>query len=238
MGCSQWCNNVGMRMGPIVMPKVAPPCHHDPRFPPGFQMYRGYFDIAAQRALLADIKAIAAAAPWFQPVMPGTGQPFSVRMTNAGPLGWVSDQSGGYRYQETHPVTGALWPPIPARILDLWRAVTTYPALPQCCLVNLYGHQKARMGLHIDGDEPARDAPVVSVSLGDPARFRLGGVARRDKSFSMRLESGDVVVLGGASRHRYHGIDRVDYGHNDLIWDFLATQGRINLTLRRVTALG
>ena len=214
---------------PVMLPT------DDSRFPEGFSLYRGYFDAAAQRALLADIQAVVVAAPWFQPVMPGTGKPFSVHMTNAGALGWVSDQSGGYRYQETHPATGASWPPIPSCILDLWCAVTSYPMPPQCCLVNLYGHQKARMGMHIDGDETARDAPVVSVSLGDPARFRLGGHARRDPSFSMRLESGDVVVLGGSSRHRYHGIDRIDYGHNDLIQDFMGTKGRLNLTLRRVT---
>ena len=112
---------------------MVPPRHHDPRFPDGFHVYPGYFDEGAQRALLADVEAILTVAPWFQPVMPGTGRPFSVHMTNAGPLGWVSDQSGGYRYQETHPVTGTFWPPIPDRILDLWCAVTSYPAPPQCC---------------------------------------------------------------------------------------------------------
>ncbi len=224
-----------MLAGEAVTSVMLPTRHHDPRFPDGFDVYPGYFDAAAQRALLADIDTILASAPWFQPVMPGTGRPFSVRMTNAGPLGWVSDQSGGYRYQETHPVTGGVWPPIPQRILDLWHAVTTYPALPQCCLVNLYGHQKARMGMHIDQDEAARDAPVVSVSLGDPARFRLGGRTRRDRAFSIQIKSGDVVVLGGSSRHLYHGIDRIDYGHNDLIRDRMGMAGRINLTVRRVT---
>ena len=203
--------------------------------PRGFVFHAGYFDDAGQEALLAEIAAIIAVAPWFAPVMPGTGRPFSVRMTNAGSLGWVSDRDGGYRYQATHPVTGMPWPPIPQRILSLWRDVADYPALPQCCLINLYGHEKARMGLHVDADEQAMDAPVVSVSLGDPARFRLGGARRRDPGVSMRLQSGDVLVLGGAARRCYHGVDKIEYAKTKRVNAIVSGGGRINLTLRRVT---
>jgi alkylated DNA repair protein (DNA oxidative demethylase) len=168
-------------------------------------------------------------APFFRPTMPKTGKSFSVEMTNLGQLGWVSDLEGGYRYQATHPVTGQAWPAIPQVLLDLWQAVANYPVLPQACLVNLY-RDGAKMGLHVDGDERDRAAPVVSISLGDSAVFRLGGPARGGPTSSLKLSSGDVVVLGGAARHFYHGIDRVLSGSSTLV----PGGGRINLTMRVV----
>jgi alkylated DNA repair protein (DNA oxidative demethylase) len=161
--------------------------------------------------------------------MPRTGTPFSVRMTNFGPLGWVSDRAG-YRYQAAHPETGRPWPAIPEAVLAIWHAVSLYGADPEACLVNLY-ESGAKMGLHQDADEAAKDAPVVSISLGDTALFRIGGPTRGDPTRSLRLSSGDVLVLGGASRHSFHGIDRVYPGTSRL----LSGGGRINLTLRRVT---
>ena len=154
----------------------------------------------------------------------------SVRMTNCGPLGWVTDKERGYRYQETHPVTGAPWPPIPDQLLDLWRAVADHRDPPQACLINFYP-AGARMGLHQDRDEEELSAPVVSVSLGDDCLFRIGGVRRSDPTTSLRLHSGDVVVLGGESRLAFHGVDRIYPGTSTL----LKSEGRINLTLRRVT---
>lgn len=183
-----------------------------------------------QRALADDIASVIAAAPLFVPRMPRTGTPFSVRMTNCGPLGWVSDVAG-YRYQPAHPDTGAPWPPMPPRLRDLWRAVGA-PAEPEACLVNVYG-AGAKMGLHQDRDEGTFDAPVLSVSLGDTALFRIGGLARRDPTRSVRLHSGDVLAFGGASRLVFHGIDRVLAGSSTLLPD----GGRINLTLRRVSPL-
>ena len=112
-------------------------------------------------------------APFYRPVMPGSGKAFSVEETNFGPLGWVSDKSG-YRYQATHPVTGKPWPAIPQTLLALWDEIAGDAGSPQCCLVNLY-RAGARMGLHQDKDEAALAAPVVSVSLGDEAVFRIGG---------------------------------------------------------------
>jgi alkylated DNA repair protein (DNA oxidative demethylase) len=161
--------------------------------------------------------------------MPRSGKPMSVTMTNLGPLGWVSDIRG-YRYDARHPVTGEPWPAIPDMLLDLWRAVSGYGADPQACLVNRYV-ATSRLGLHVDADETAKDAPVVSVSLGDRALFRLGGVERSNRTSSLRLASGDVVVLGGASRRAYHGVDRIYPGTSRLV----PGGGRINLTLRRVT---
>jgi alkylated DNA repair protein (DNA oxidative demethylase) len=195
----------------------------------GFRHLPGFLPPARQAALLAAVRGIVEAAPWVVPTMPRSGRPFSVRMTNAGPLGWVSD-SAGYRYQPTHPETGRPWPPIPGEVLDVWREVADCPQPPECCLVNLY-RDGARMGLHQDRDEADFTAPVVSISLGDRALFRIGGRSRRDPTRSLLLESGDVVVLGGVSRLAFHGIDRVEAGTSGLV----SGGGRINLTLRRVT---
>jgi alkylated DNA repair protein (DNA oxidative demethylase) len=188
----------------------------------------GHFDPMQQAALVADLRDIVRQAPLFTPVMPRSGKAFSVRMTNCGPLGWVSDIAG-YRYQPTHPVTGAPWPAFPPALLDLWSAVARYPHPPEACLVNFYAGT-ARMGLHQDRDEADFDAPVVSVSLGDTAVFRVGGVRRNDPSTSIRLTSGDVLILEGESRLAFHGIDRVLPGTSTL----LPSGGRLNLTLRRV----
>lgn len=201
--------------------------------PPGF-VHRPLWSPAEQAAALAAVRAIAAAAPFYVPAMPRTGRPFSVRMTNCGPLGWVSDRDGGYRYQSVHPETGVPWPPIPPMILAVWDAVSGYPHPPEACLVNFYGPD-AKLGLHQDADEAATDAPVVSLSLGDDCRFRLGGIVRSGPTRALRLVSGDLVVLGGASRRAFHGVDRIYPGTSVLLRDWVPAGGRINLTLRRVT---
>lgn len=195
----------------------------------GFDFFPTYLDPVAQEALLATLAPLIESAPFYRPTMPKTGKAFSVVMTNLGPLGWVSDREGGYRYQATHPVTGQAWPAIPQALLDLWQAVAKYPVSPDACLVNLY-RDGAKMGLHVDGDERDRAAPVVSISLGDSAVFRLGAAERGGPTSSLKLNSGDVVVLGGASRHFYHGIDRVLSGSSTLV----PGGGRINLTMRVV----
>lgn len=204
-----------MRMPPITLA-------------PGLVHHRGYLDVPAQSALLAAVREVVRAAPLFTPAMPRTGKPFSVRMTNAGALGWVSD-AAGYRYQPRHPVTGEPWPPIPQPALQAWEELAAYPHPPEDCLVNLY-QGSARMGLHQDRDEEDLDAPVLSLSLGDTAVFRYGGTERRGATRSVRLESGDALVIGGPSRLAFHGIDRLVAGSSAL----LARGGRINLTLRRV----
>lgn len=191
-------------------------------------LWRERFSRAEQQTLLDDVMARIAQAPFYRPVMPGSGKEFSVQESNFGPLGWVSDKAG-YRYQPTHPVTQQAWPGIPATLLELWRAIADAPE-PQCCLVNLY-RDGAKMGLHQDKDERALSAPVVSVSLGDDALFRIGGETRRGPTRSLPLSSGDVVMFGGVARLAYHGVDRIRPGTSSLI----PGGGRINLTLRRVT---
>lgn len=198
--------------------------------PKGVRHLPGYLDADRQQALLRDIRAVVRAAPLYTPEMPKTGKKMSVRMTNCGLLGWVTDRERGYRYQPTHPVTGEPWPPIPATLLEIWDAVADYPHPPEACLVNFYS-PAARMGLHQDRDERDFAAPVVSISLGDDCLFRVGGVKRGDPTVSLRLVSGDVLVLGGESRLAYHGVDRIYPATSTL----LKNEGRINLTLRRVT---
>lgn len=196
---------------------------------PGVHYYPGWLSREGQEALVTELETALEIAPWFQPTMPRWGTPFSVRMTNLGPLGWVSDKSG-YRYQALHPDTGNPWPQLPESIRDLWRDVADYPHPPEACLVNYYGG-KAKMGLHQDRDEQALEAPVVSISLGDSCLFRFGGEVRSGPTRSLRLHSGDVVLIGGASRLAFHGVDKIYGGTSTL----LSQGGRINLTLRRVT---
>ncbi len=198
--------------------------------PAGIRHLPGYLDAGAQQTLVEEIRAIVARAPLYTPAMPRTGKEMSVRMTNAGSLGWLTDKERGYRYQATHPTTGEPWPDIPETLLALWREVADYPHPPEACLVNFYD-TGAKMGLHQDSDEKDLNAPVVSVSLGDTCLFRVGGTKRNDPTTSFRLESGDVVVIGGEGRLVFHGVDRI-YKETSTL---LKNGGRINLTLRRVT---
>ena len=198
----------------------------------GFRLLSGRFDAPAQRALRDAVLSRIALSPLFTPRMPRTGKPMSVRMTNFGSLGWVTDREHGYRYQPRHPETDAPWPDIPQPLLDLWDEVAEGAPAPEACLVNYYA-PGAKMGLHVDADEIS-DAPVVSVSLGDRALFRIGGPARSDRTASLWLQSGDVCVLGGPARRAYHGVDRTVPGSSTLLSDAFPDGGRINLTLRRV----
>lgn len=190
---------------------------------------------ALQRELLGDIRHIIDMAPLFTPAMPKTGKPFSVRMTNCGSLGWVSDKARGYHYQETHPVTGEPWPAMPELLIELWNRFAGSPAPPEACLVNVYA-PGAKMGLHQDRDEVDFSAPVLSISLGQTALFRLGGTRRQDPTRSFDLKSGDIFILGGAARLAYHGVDRIKPDTSELLNGLFPDAARINLTLRRVNA--
>ncbi|MGF1461825.1 MAG: alpha-ketoglutarate-dependent dioxygenase AlkB [Maricaulaceae bacterium] len=184
-------------------------------------------DRAAQAALLQAVFTAIRGAGFYQPTMPRTGRPLSVQMTNLGPLGWISD-ARGYRYEPRHPETGAPWGSIPPILIDLWFELGGYPHPPDACLVNWY-QAGSKLGLHVDQDEEDLNAPVVSVSLGDPARFRLGGLQRSDPTRTLKLNSGDVVALTGPARRCFHGVDRIYAGGSTLV----PQGGRINLTLRR-----
>jgi alkylated DNA repair protein (DNA oxidative demethylase) len=190
----------------------------------GVEVRKGFLDLPAQEAMRDALRGIARDAPFRQYVTPG-GARMSARMTGAGERAWLSDRSG-YRYDAQQP-DGRDWPSIPDCVLDVWWAVSGVERLPDSCLVNFYG-EGAKMGTHQDRDEADLTWPVVSISLGDAALFRVGGTVRRAKTECVWLESGDVVVLAGEARLAYHGIDRIRFGSSAL----LSQGGRINVTLR------
>lgn len=192
-----------------------------------FEIHSGYFAVDAQQRLVDTLRGLLAKAPLVQPVTP-RGTPMSVRMSAAGLYGWISDRKG-YRYEPRHP-SGIDWPPIPDQLIEMWQDLVPEAGAPECCLINWY-HETARMGMHQDRDEADLSQPVVSVSLGDDGLFRMGNTTRGGKTESVWLRSGDVVVMNGAARHAYHGIDRIRPNTSTL----LPKGGRINLTLRVVT---
>jgi len=193
----------------------------------GVEVWQSLLNRTDQEAMVKDIRSVVAAAPLFSPMTP-YGKPMSVQMTSAGDFGWVSDQSG-YRYSATHP-DGMPWPKVPASVLRVWDLVSGSGRVPECCLVNLY-RAAAKMGMHQDRNEANFTQPVVSVSLGDDALFRIGGKTRGGATESIWLKSGDVVVMGGDARLVYHGVDKTRAGSSTL----LSGGGRLNLTLRVVT---
>ncbi|TNJ45593.1 alpha-ketoglutarate-dependent dioxygenase AlkB [Phaeobacter sp. B1627] len=193
----------------------------------GFEIHKGFLPLDVQRNLIHALRPVLRAAPLFSPEVPGGGQ-MSVRMTSAGSYGWFSDAKG-YRYADRHP-SGQAWPQIPPEVLSIWTSLVGGDKQPECCLFNYYG-EGARMGLHQDKDEADFSYPVVSVSLGDDGLLRIGGTSRKDKTDSIWLNSGDVVVMGGPARLAYHGVDRIRFGSSRL----LPKGGRVNLTLRVVT---
>ncbi|MEL7256622.1 MAG: alpha-ketoglutarate-dependent dioxygenase AlkB [Pseudomonadota bacterium] len=192
----------------------------------GFKVFAGFLDVAQQTKIIKDLREVVREAPFFSPMTP-YGKPMTVQMTSAGKYGWYSDRKG-YRYETHHP-NGTAWPVIPPSVLDIWRALVDLDRLPDCCLINFY-QDKARMGLHQDRDEADFSWPVLSVSLGDDALFRIGNRERGGSTESIWLHSGDVVVMGGDARMTYHGVDRIRPGTSSL----LSQGGRINLTCRVV----
>lgn len=192
----------------------------------GFKLFSGALDPGDQAALVQTVLAAAETAPFYRPITPG-GKAMSVLQTSFGPLGWITDR-GGYRYELAHPETGEPWPAIPESLLEIWRRHASDAPAPDSCLINLYRGQ-AKMGLHQDADETDFSVPVLSISLGDTAVFRLGGETRGDPTRTLRLSSGDICLLTGPSRHFYHGVDRILSGSSRLI----PGGGRINLTMRR-----
>ena len=191
----------------------------------GFEYYPEYLSQLEADHLLKIILNLANKSQFFVPKMPKTGKDFSVKMTNFGDFGWVSDKEKGYRYQNFHPITKEKWPKIPKEILNIWKKITKLNVKPDCCLVNFYNFG-SKMGLHIDNDEKDFDFPVLSISLGASALFRYGGKIRKNPTKSVKLHHGDVMILKNESRLIYHGIDRIYQSKN---FDF-----RLNLTLRKI----
>jgi DNA oxidative demethylase len=193
----------------------------------GALLLRG-FALAAQQQLLADVRTVVAAAPLRHLITPG-GLRMSVAMTNCGALGWVSDRRG-YRYDAIDPERGLPWPPMPTSFRALAQQAAARAGFeafaPDACLINRY-LPGAKLSLHQDRDERDFGAPIVSVSLGLPALFLFGGLRRADKAMRVVLRHGDVVVWGGPSRLRFHGVLPLADGQHALLGG-----ERINLTLR------
>ena len=196
---------------------------------PGAIVLRG-FATAHEAALKDDVARVAAAVPFRHLITPG-GFRMSVAMTNCGELGWVSDRRG-YRYDPVDPESGSRWPALPESFRALARAAAARAGyddfMPDACLVNRYA-PGARLSMHQDRDEKDLRAPIVSVSLGLPATFLWGGDERADKSRKVALHHGDVVVWGGPSRLRFHGVLALRDGEHPF-----AGGHRINLTFRKV----
>lgn len=186
--------------------EFSPPVETREELARGARVLRGFALEVADR-LLSEIERIAARSPFRHLVTPG-GRKMSVAMTNCGSAGWFSDRRG-YRYTEVDPETGKPWPAMPASFMRLARDAAHASGFddyaPDVCLVNRY-EAGTRLTLHRDQDERDRHAPIVSVSLGLPATFLFGGLARRDPQRRVPLVHGDVVVWGGPSRMRYHGV--------------------------------
>ena len=207
-----------------------PPLDDEP-LSDGAVVLRG-FATARAAQLEADLEVVTAAAPLRHLVTPG-GYRMSVAMTNCGALGWVSDRRG-YRYDPVDPGSGERWPALPEAFRALARdaaARAGYASfMPDACLVNRYA-PGARLSMHQDRDEKDLRAPIVSVSLGLPAVFLWGGHERTDKARRIALQHGDVVVWGGPSRLRFHGVLALKDGEHPFAGGF-----RINLTFRKVRA--
>jgi alkylated DNA repair protein (DNA oxidative demethylase) len=187
------------------------------------------FACGVAESLMRDLAKIAEEAPFRHMITPG-GFRMSVAMTNCGAAGWVSDRRG-YRYDAADPETGRAWPAMPEsfrRLAADAAAAAGYEGFdPDACLINRY-EIGARLTMHQDKNEIDYDAPIVSVSLGLPAVFLFGGLSRKERPRRMRLESGDVVVWGGATRLAYHGVNALKAGE-----DPLTGACRINLTFRK-----
>ncbi|AFJ01415.1 Alkylated DNA repair protein AlkB [Methylophaga frappieri] len=193
-------------------------------------MLKAYALIEAQdHKLVSTLQNIMNQSPPRRMQTPG-GRWMSAQMTNCGDLGWITDKSG-YRYTREDPLTGKLWPSLPASFKLLAKSAAALAGyrqfIPDVCLINVY-QPGDKMGLHQDRDEQDFTQPIVSVSLGLPAKFQFGGTARNDAKQQILLSHGDVLVWGGAKRLNFHGVLPLKDGHHPLLG-----RKRINLTFRQ-----
>lgn len=198
--------------------------------PAGILLKPGFLDHSGQARLIAEVEGLAAEAPFAKARTPMGGQT-SAAMTNCGTVGWWSD-AHGYRYQDTCPGTGRPWPAMPRLFQDVVsNAVAGSPwpdFAPDACLINFYA-PGAKMGLHQDKDERDFNQPIVTVCLGDDADFLIGGFKRADPTRAIIVRSGDVLIFGGDSRMRFHGVRKIYPGSGP----FPEIGGRYSLTFRK-----
>lgn len=201
--------------------------------PDGMELFRQAIPPTSQQSILDAIQAVMHEAPVFRPLMP-TGARMINSLTNCGEWGWFSDRRG-YRYERLHPETGKPWPEIPEELREVAVSAASragYAFEPDACLVNVYDAD-GKLGTHRDCDELDFAHPIVSLSFGNHADFYFGSLERGGRTTTLTLESGDILVFGGASRLRYHGVRRIRKGTSAITHAVLPPDGRINLTLRR-----
>ncbi|AOM41963.1 DNA oxidative demethylase AlkB [Xenorhabdus hominickii] len=191
------------------------------------------FAYGEAQALLQHIAKIAEKASFRHFVTPN-GHIMSVGMTNCGTLGWTSNKQG-YCYTKTDPLSGQIWPQMPKAFQQIAQQAASHAGFtdftPDACLINRY-HPGSRLALHQDKDEIDLSQPIVSVSLGLSATFLFGGLQREHPCQRVILTHGDVIVWGGDSRLRYHGVLPLKDGK--VPWP-LQDSVRYNLTFRRVS---
>ena len=201
-----------------------------PGLPAGAQHLKAAVSRDTQARLLAAVRRVETKAP-FRQARTKSGGLYSADMTNCGRVGWWSDAKG-YRYTETQPETGAPWPKMPPTFSKALTAIVARSPWPDftadACLINHYG-KGAKMGLHQDRDEADFNQPIVTVCLGAAADFLIGGFERSDKPVVIIAESGDVILMGGDSRMRFHGVRKIYPGTSPLP----GLDGRISLTFRK-----
>ena len=206
-----------------------PPQHREPQWVGKQTVVLPGFALPWVERLIPELRRVVLAAPFRNMTTPG-GRTISVRVTNCGSLGWVSDRHG-YRYSATNPATRTPWPALPdsfAALAAEAAAQAGYPGfVPDACLVNEYA-PGAKMSLHQDKDERDLRAPIVSVSLGLACVFQFGGLQRNAPTQRLRLAHGDVLVWGGPTRLAFHGVLPLADGHHPLLG-----RRRVNLTFRQ-----
>jgi alkylated DNA repair protein (DNA oxidative demethylase) len=202
--------------------------------PAGVVLVRRLLPPERQIQILESIQGVLSESPPYRPRMP-RGRTMTNRISNCGPWGWTSDEMG-YRYCNLHPLTCKPWPSIPGSVSACVREVCSLLGIdafePDACLINMYA-DGGKLGLHRDNDELDFCWPIVSISLGNTARFVIGGVRRQDRTIATQLHSGDVMVLHHCGRMLYHGVSRVIAGTSPVDHPVLSLGGRINLTIRR-----
>jgi DNA alkylation damage repair protein AlkB len=204
---------------------------------PGAFHFRRYLSLERQQKLAARCAALLdGEVPAYVPTVRGGGR-MHVRMLCLG-RHWNGQK---YAYEPTRSdFDGLPAPPLPEEFHQIAAEVAGEAGMEldaDLCILNYYDRE-GRMGLHQDKDESpeslAAGLPVVSISLGDTARFLFGGLKRRDAVEALLLESGDAFVFGGPARLRYHGVSRIIPGTAP---QELQLTGRFNLTLRQYTTV-
>lgn len=199
--------------------------------PAGVKILRNFISIEDQAKLVAKCREIAGRAPLVRP-QTKSGFNFSLSVTSVGRWGWFSDPVNGYHYRRTHPVTKQPWEKIPRHFLKIAKTAALeidYIYQPDTCLINYYPPGTGRLGLHQDNTEEDLKTPIITFSLGESCRFLIGGPERKDKCVRTVLHSGDVMIMHGAGRMLFHGVEALIPGNGGL----LKQGGRISLTFRR-----